>query len=94
MDDNIIDFIKRRFIKDCDWISGNCYYFAIILKARFKNSEIYYDVIDGHFFIKYRRKFYDWTGEIYPNTDHIIKWDDFDKYDTLVKSRIIRDCIL
>lgn len=87
-----LDFIKRRFKKDCDWTNGNCYYFAIVLKDRFPYGDIFYDVIDGHFLFKYKDKFYDWTGIINPN-GYLVKWDEFDKYDSLLKQRIIRDCV-
>lgn len=41
----VLEFIHRRFPVDCDWLSGNCFYFAIILKSNFKSGDIYYDVI-------------------------------------------------
>ena len=34
-EEQILAFIKRRFSQDCNWIDGNCYYFATILKTRF-----------------------------------------------------------
>lgn len=36
----IEEFINRRFPNDCNWLSGNCYYFAIILKDRFPEGNI------------------------------------------------------
>ena len=33
--DKVIDFIKKRFKIDCDWTTGNCFYFAKILESRF-----------------------------------------------------------
>lgn len=94
LDTNIIlDFINRRFKDDCNWISGNCYYFSLILKDRFPKGDIYYDVINGHFLFKYQDTYFDWEGV---NTDcyKVIKWNEFDKYDSLQKRSIIRDCIL
>lgn len=94
MHDEILEFIHRRFPIDCNWTSGNCYHFAVILKSVFPKGKIYYDVIWGHFIFKYKKKFYDWTGEIHPDKDsYLVKWSKFDKYDPLVKQRIIRDCI-
>ena len=61
-----IDFINRRFKEDCNWINGNCYYFALILRDRFPGGIIYYDVINGHFIYQYNGNYYDWTGIIYP----------------------------
>ena len=94
MENKILDFIKRRFKDDCEWVSGNCYYFAIILKERFPEGEIYYDVIYGHFVFQYDNQLYDWNG-VYNLTDgFLINWKNFDDYDYLLKARIIRDCIL
>lgn len=91
--DNILEFIQRRFSKDCNWIDGNCYYFAIILKDRFPEGEIFYDVINGHFVFDYQDWLYDWNG-IYKLEGQLVEWKKFDKYDSLLKQRIIRDCIL
>lgn len=89
----IIDFIQKRFKNDCNWTTGNCYYFSIILKNRFPEGKIYYDVIDGHFIFWYQDCFYDWNGFIKPS-NCLIEWDKFDEYDSLRKERIVRDCIL
>lgn len=91
--DPIIEFINRRFGKDCNWLNGNCYYFAIILKERFPQGEIYYDVINCHFVFKYGLNFYDWSGIVKPSHD-TYKWSTFKvDYDSLVADRIIRDVI-
>ena len=102
MNDEVLKFIQKRFKKDCNWMDGNCYYFSIILKERFSNGKIYYDVIDGHFVFLYQNQFYDWTGivDLYGNYncliefDRLVEWDRFDEYDSLLKQRIIRDCIM
>lgn len=91
--DEVVKFIRRRFKTDCDWISGNCYYFAVILKARFPQAAILYDVIDGHFFVKIGKHYYDWRGEI-ELPSKCVFWDDMDIYDHFQTKRIIRDCIL
>jgi len=93
MNDEVLDFIHRRFPKDCNWTSGNCYYFARILNARFGGT-IYYGVEAGHFVTEIDGRFYDWTGEIPDNDDLYIIWSDFDSYDAAQKLRIIEDCIL
>lgn len=95
------DFINRRFpspyASDARWTCGNCYYFSLILKDRFKGS-IYYDVIHGHFLTLIDGSFYDATGLVYklsqeelnlftnPNSTHIdLKYDitvvEWDKFD-------------
>lgn len=91
--DEVLDFIKRRFPNDCNWLNGNCYYFSLILKARFPQGIIYYDVINGHFIFEYKSKYYDWSGEIQPN-EHLVEWNKFDEYDCLQKQHIIRDCVM
>ena len=94
MQDEVLEFINRRFKNDCNWMSGNCYFFAVILKNRFPEGKILYDVIYGHFVFQYQNQFYDWTG-VYKLTDgFLVYWDEFDKYDSLQKKIIIRDCIM
>ena len=94
MSEEVLDFINRRFRTDCDWLTGNCYYFAVILLARFPQGSIYYDVIDGHFVFGYQGVYYDWTGITDYAKDNLVEWNKFDEYDILRKERIIRDCIL
>lgn len=92
----VTEFIYRRFPKDeNNWLNGNCYYFAIILKTRFPQAIILYDVIDGHFVASIDGIKYDWWGEVedYGNHYYVI-WDEFDKYDSFQKQRIIRDCVM
>lgn len=92
MKDEVLDFIQRRFERDCNWLDGNCYYFAIILKDRFPEGELYYDVIYGHFVFQYQNQYYDWTGVV-KSTGYLVNWDKFDEYDFLQKEIIVRDCI-
>lgn len=101
MNKEILDFMKRRFPidKDCDWMTGNCYYFARILKMRFK-GEIWYDLVDGHFLFRSFDDFYDWTGlrSEYdlskPETvENLVKWSDYKKIDPVHYERIVRDVI-
>ena len=91
--DEILEFINRRFSNDCNWTNGNCFYFSIILKSRFPQGTIFYDVINGHFIFKYQNSYYDWTGKIELD-GYLVEWDKFDTYDCLQKQTIIRDCII
>lgn len=94
MSNKVLNFIHRRFPIDCHWLDGNCYYFAIILKNRFAGT-IYYDVIDGHFVTKIGGKMYDWSGIVDESgNNHYVEWDKFDKYDSLVKGRVVEGCIM
>lgn len=87
----VLDFIQRRFPTDCNWLTGNCYYFAQILKERF-SGEIWYDPIEGHFVTKIENEFYDWSG-IRKFDYELYKWNDYWKIDYLHMERILRDCI-
>ena len=88
---DIIDFIKRRFKNDCDWLSGNCYYFALILKDRFPKGQIVYDPVLGHFLFLYQGVLYDWTGAV--EKRFFVPWETFEEYDQLQYQRIIDGCI-
>ena len=92
--DNVNEFIYRRFPTDNKWLSGNCYYFAVILKARFPDGTIWYDVIDGHFVFSLNEKYYDWRGQVFPLCEHLVEWDKFDQYDELQKQRIVSGCVI
>jgi hypothetical protein len=95
MQDEVLEFINRRFKKDCNWLNGNCYYFALILNDRFPSGKIVYDLIYGHFFFEYNDKCYDYSGErALPRGVHSIYWDEMDRYDKLRKERIVRDCVM
>ena len=88
----VLEFINKRFQTDCNWTSGNCYFFALILADRF-NGDIYYDVINGHFITKVADTFYDWNGIVKSDKRNYVLWNNMEQYDPLVKQRIIRDCI-
>ena len=63
MEERVLDFISRRFPNESNWMNGNCFFFAQILKARF-HGDIVYDPIDGHFLLLAPDgQFYDWTGK-------------------------------
>lgn len=93
MKKEILDFIRRRFQTDCNWLNGNCYYFALILKSRFPEGKIIYEVIDGHFTFYCDGCYFDFSGQVFP-TGYLVEWDKFDQYDSNQKQRIIMDCIM
>ena len=91
------EFIQRRFPVDCNWINGNCYYFAVILNTRFQYGRIYYDPIDGHFLFRYCDNYYDWTGKkeyTQREADRFYEWEKLQKIDPLYAKRLVRDCII
>jgi hypothetical protein len=77
------------------FLYGDCYYFAIILKERFKDAIIKYLIIDNHFITEIDERMYDIRGDITDSVDHtqLINWNDMKDYDELLYNRIIRDCI-
>ncbi len=93
IENKILEFIHRRFPIDCNWLNGNCYYFSVILKNRFPQASLWYDVVLGHFVTLIDGKYYDWTGIVEPD-GYLVKWNDFDDYDSLQKQTIVRDCII
>lgn len=94
-DDKVLDFIHKRFDKDCHWLDGNCYYFAVILKERFNDGEIYYNAVDGHFLFRHGGYLYDFKGrhEFDKNSTELIVLKQL-KEDASWYGRIRRDCIL
>lgn len=88
----ILDFIKRRFPNDNNFLCQNCYWFSAILHHRFPRSEIWYDSIEGHFLCKIGNKYYDWTGEVKPKNELIQLWKIQAK-DPVWFDRLKRDCI-
>lgn len=106
--EEILDFINRRFPKenDCNWTTGNCFYFAKILQIRF-GGEIYYDLVNGHFLFMRDGLFFDWNGWwrgsdledfsrsiSHGTNDSIVKWADYKDIDPLHYERIVRDVIM
>lgn len=96
MEQQILDFIKRRFPIDCHWLDGNCFFFAKILAARFIGT-IMYDPIDGHFLFKATDgQLYDWTGQRkYTELElsKMIEWENYALTDLSHYQHIWRDCV-
>lgn len=91
MEERIVNFIKKRFSTDCKWLTGNCLWFAIILKERFEDLSIYYLPIEGHFVVGYLGNFFDWTGKITPK-EIPIPFEEIKRVDPLWYDRLLRDC--
>lgn len=91
----VLEFIQRRFPQqfDCNWTTGNCYYFAQILLARFKWLKLYYAPISGHFVAGCSDRFYDWNGEWKPEGNDMPIAFEVLKKDQLWYERLIRDCV-
>lgn len=88
----ILEFIKRRFPQDANWLNGNCYWFAHILCTRFPFLKIYYEPIEGHFYAGTPSHYFDWTGLRTPYSKPIL-FEEIKETDKLWYDRIIRDCV-
>ena len=97
MEEEILEFIHRRFPIDCNWTNGNCYYFALILSARFE-GDVVYDPIVGHYMFKARDgHFYDYTGRREfdtARTQKIFNWTGYESIDYLHHQHLVRDCVM
>ena len=92
MNQEVLDFINRRWQEDCHWLDGNCYWFAHILHTRFSILEIYYLPIEGHFICGDGKNFYDWSGYKIPKEEPWL-FSDIAINDPLWFERIVRDCV-
>lgn len=85
-------FIRRRFSSDNNWLTGNCFWFSIILKNRFPGGRIYYMPIAGHFIYKYKNVFYDWRGIIVPD-ERVIQLSTIKRTDPDWYNRLVDNCL-
>ena len=97
MEETILAFInkfKEIYTEELEDIfaDGWCYYFAVMLRARF-TGRIYYLPIANHFVCKIGDLFYDING-IYIPDEEAIPWDEYKYEDIIHTKRIIRDCIM
>lgn len=91
MDDiNVNGFIARFAGAQDTFLNGCCYWFAVILKERFR-AAIYYHPIDNHFAGKISDKLYDVTGEI--DGEGFVPWDEYKYTDLTHARRICEQCI-
>ena len=89
--DEIIDFLERRWQDDAKFTKENCYYFAVVLKARFPWLDVYYEPVDGHFVAGDGEHFYDWVSEYTEGSP--ILFDEIQEADHAWYECIVRDCI-
>lgn len=90
MEEKILNFIKKRFSIDNNWLTGNCYWFALILCYEF-GLQLYYEPIDGHFLAGRDKEYFDWSGKVKDKKDYILFKDLIEK-DPVWAYHIIRDC--
>ena len=86
-------FVEKRFQQDCNWTSGNSFYFATILKTRFPELEIYYLPIVGQFVAGTEGTYYDYNGEVEVG-ETPIKFSIMQISDPAYYARILRDCVM
>ena len=86
---------ERAQVIEC-FTCGQCYWFAAILIARFREEAkclLVYDEIENHFAVKIDDEVYDITGIVTRQYDWIA-WGDLIKNDKSLALRIHRDCVL
>lgn len=96
MSDTIVAFIekfKEQYSAELEDLFGDgwCYYFAVMLKARF-GGRIYYLPVENHFVCKIGELYYDIQGINIP--EEAVPWDEYKYQDIIHARRIIRDCIM
>lgn len=90
----VLEFIGRRFPRsnDCNWLDGNCYWFARILCTRFPYLELYYDPVEGHFYAgDHDMNLYDWRGRTTKRRVILFSW--IKENDSAWYERLVRDCV-
>lgn len=95
LEDKIYDFIYRRFEVDNNWITGNCYFMALILNHVF-DLPIYYLPVEGHFVVFNSKTghFLDWLGTVkLEENESPILFSKLKDTDPQWYTRIIRDCV-
>jgi len=92
MENEVVTFINNRF-KNEKWLDGNCLWFALILRWRFPGGKIYYLPIIGHFIYKYKKHFYDWSGEYFPD-EKPVSLSSIKRNDPSWYNRLLEDCLL
>ena len=92
----VLSFIERRFPKDSNWTSGNCYWFAKILADRFMvgDGNIFYDFMEGHFVTLIEGSLYDYNGKWDGSYEDVICLSQIEIEDPSWYSRLVRDCIM
>jgi len=94
MNDEVLEFIERRWrANDSNWLNGNCYWFAWILKSRFPKLEIFYLPVTGHFVAgdTEKKTYYDWSGKV-EIKESFYSLNLLFQEDPLLYNRLMRDC--
>lgn len=92
MEETILCFIDGfRDVKDF-FLTGYCYWFAVILQKRFVGGDICYMPISNHFIYKIGYKYYDAQGEVHPS-ENVYMWTFYTIFEPEESGRIMHDCI-
>ena len=91
MQDEVLEFIQRRWQQDSHWLYGNCYWFARVLCEKFPYLKIYYMPIIGYFVAGTPSRYYDWTG-LNKDKEKPILFEQLCAEDLLWGEHILRDC--
>ena len=91
MNNEVIEFISRRWTLDSHFTDGNCYWFALILTIRFPYLQLYYLPIIGHFIAGDGEKFYDFNG-LYTLDESPYPFTQLMNNDPIWGARLLRNC--
>lgn len=92
---NFIEQFRELGAENC-FSNGMCYYFTVILRARFGEyaAKRLYDPVTNHFATQIDGRIYDITGDITDKPDHKwVEWMVYQRLDSTHARRIERDCI-
>ena len=92
--DDVLKFIEKFHDNRDVFLYGQCYYFALILRRRFKSfyaANIVYNQIENHFACRIDGIVYDVTGVI--NGGDWEYWSMYRIAEPLDAARVYRDCI-
>lgn len=91
--EDVLSFIRRRWSGNANWLTGNCLWFAQILKARFPVAEICFLGIEGHFIVRIGEQYFDWTGVIVPQ-EKVWTLEEIRQLDSNWYAYLMRDCFM
>ena len=91
-------FLQENEEVQSNFLYGNCYWFAVILKQRFQHQHrcyLCYNQILNHFSLGIDDELFDASGLIGPS--YMPHWSDWEDYKIIEPSdsyRVVRDCVL
>ena len=92
---NFIENFKKGFSEEYleeVFTQGNCFHFALMLKAVYEEGIIYYAQHEQHFVFEYLGEFYDITGEIEEPMD-AVSLEELKENDEYEYLELVENCL-